>query len=195
MSRFVLLPLAAVLLAGCALDATGPTAPTAFTATDLTPRAKVDRFEVAIAAATWDLDRGLLIATGWPAQLTESDLCGGTVIPEFASVKENGQGALHWNAVDRDVSIHVYQLPSDWDLDWVTVLCETAPFAVGTGRTRMLDNDVTNTLERVRTINYHVQGIVTVVATGEVLRVTATDNTKIYPDGSLVSKAQILLHL
>ena len=195
MSRTLLIPLAAVLLAGCASDSTGPTAPTAFTATDLAPRAKVERGEAAIGSFTWDLDRGLLIATGLPAQITESDFCGGALIPEFSSFKENGQrrGVIHFKAWDREASLYVYQLPSDWDFDFKTLVCETLPFAVGTGRTQLTDKQPANTLERVRTISFHVQGDVTVVATGEVLSVTVTDHTQFYPDGSMVSATRILL--
>jgi hypothetical protein len=195
MSRILLLPLAAALLAGCASDSTGPTAPTTFTATDLTPRAKVVRGEAAITSVTWDLDRGLLIAAGLPAQITESDLCGGALIPEFSSIKVNGQrrGVIHFKARDRNASLYVYHLPSDWDFDWKTLVCETLPFAVGTGRTQLTDKEPANTLERVRTVSFHVQGDVTVVATGEVLSVTVTDNTRFYPDGSVVQDTRILL--
>ena len=196
MSRFVLLPLAAVLLAGCASDSAGPAAPTALTAAATTPRASVIRFDTVGTFVTWDLDRGLLIATGLPAQTTEWDFCpGGTLSSDTISFKENGQrrGVVHRQARDWDASLNVYQLPSDWDFDVLALLCQSSPFAVGTGRFQYLDNDITNTLERVRTANFKAQGIVTVVATGEVLRLTATDHTQFYADGSYVTRVRIVL--
>jgi hypothetical protein len=132
-----------------------------------------------------DPERGLTTVIGIPASgISDLRFCGGTEEPEFWPALFVGRpdGGLKLLLKNREASVAVWRLVSE---DLCGVLATTEPYAVGTARVRLTDNEASDfpIAPGGNSASLHAQGTVTVLATGEELHYQAVTHT-VLPRGA-----------
>ena len=144
-----------------------------------------------LLAAFWfsDPERGLTTLIGVPAAgISELSACGGTEEPEphFAMFVTRPAGATKLLLKSRETSVAVWQLVVGNTLeDLCGVLGTTAPYAVGTARVRLTDNDIDFPIEPGGNAStLRALGRVSVLETGEELHYQARTHSIVPPGGT-----------
>jgi hypothetical protein len=148
-----------------------------------------------------DPERGLTTVIGIPASgISNLSFCGGTEEPEFwpALFVVRPEGGLKLLLKNREASVAVWQLVSD---DLCGVLATSEPYAVGTARLRLTDNEASDfpIAPGGNSASLHANGTVRVVATGEELHYRAIFHS-VLPPGSTsfddlhLERTEIVLH-
>jgi hypothetical protein len=206
------LALAGALALGCT-EQHSPTAPSSGSPPAAVPgfapggsqAASVERGT--LLAAFWfsDPERGLTTLIGFPgAGISNLSACGGTEEPEphFAMFVGRGTEAVKLLLKSQETSVAVWQLIVGNTLeDLCGVLGTTAPYAVGTARLRLSDNDASPFPVEPggNSASLHAHGTVTVVETGEALQYHAISHNT-FPPGATsfedirILQSEILLH-
>jgi len=135
----------------------------------------------ALAAGFWfsDPERGLTTVIGIPAdRISDLRFCGGTEEPEFqrALFVIRPDGGLKLLLKNQETSVAVWQVVSG---DLCGVLGTTEPYAVGTARLELNDNEASDfpIAPGGNSASLHANGTVTVVATGEELHYQAVSHS------------------
>ncbi len=125
-----------------------------------------------------DVEANLIAIEGLPPDPRELIACGGTGDVATVAVQEVGllRDVIHRHVRGDDVPIHLFSL-SGFDGDILGLICNGTPIATGSGRLVVTENP--------NSAGYHMNGTVTDVATGGLLRLTAFARQMILPDGAL----------
>jgi hypothetical protein len=148
-----------------------------------------------------DPERGLTTVIGIPASgISDLRFCGGTEEPEFwpALFVGRPEGGLKLLLKNPEASVAVWRLVSG---DLCGELATTEPYAVGTARVRLNDNEASDfpIAPGGNSASLHANGTVTVVATGEDLHYQVFTHT-LLPRGATsfdelrFTKTDIRLH-
>jgi hypothetical protein len=178
---FAISALCGTLLAACDPASTAPaTASAARPTLDQSPN--VVRVVSPSVFGIFDEETQLLAVFGLPADPTQWEGCGGTAPGELFTVKLAGlkSGVLKVVGKDADVGIQVFRTSGEregeFGLEGVApFVCETAPFASGTGRAIFTGNDLGGNSTRTEVINISLTGTLTSLETSERLHLTATN--------------------
>jgi hypothetical protein len=184
-SLTLLAALGGTLLAGC--ESAPTQSATSTVALRAAPSATADKtsnivqFAFPYVFGIFDEETQLLAVLGLPADATQWEGCGGTLPGELFSFKAAGakSGVFKVLGKDADVAIQVFRTTgqsedSFGDFNITPFVCVTEPIAVGTGRVRLTDNDGAGTGGGNNVINISLIGTLTDVATGGLVRLTAT---------------------
>lgn len=140
----------------------------------------VFRTEAGFVFGIPDPESGLIAWAGLPETPSDAIECGGTQDFDLTPIQSAGQLQDAFNILARNKNMHIHV----YDIETFSDTCTDTPLAAGTGHFGYNDNDAPVAGPGANSFGGRIQGTLTLLSSGDLVRVTGASRAQNLPDGS-----------